>query len=595
MTLSKVLIANRGEIAIRIAKGAASAGLHSVGVYAPADAASAHIQHTDEAHALPAYPQPVDAYLDIDALVNLARETGCDCIHPGYGFLSESAALANACTAAGLTFIGPDHEVLSLFGDKVAARQHAQSLGIPVIPGQPVDNEAQARDFIAEYGLPVMIKAAAGGGGRGMRAVEHLEDLPDALRRCQSEAANAFGNGALLVEKLLTDPQHIEVQIIGDQAGSITHLYERDCSIQQRHQKVVEIAPAPQLTPALRQQLLDDAVKIARSCHYHNAGTVEFLVLPQTNAHFFIECNPRIQVEHTVTEQIMGVDLVASQFHLAAGVTLAELGLLDLPAPTGFAVQCRVVCQGSGTIVGYKEPAGAGIRVDGHGYAGYHPPADFDPLLAKLICYQPRGSYAQVLGQADRALQEFHIQGVATNIHQLIAILSDPQVQAGTARTTLLETLNTPSLAAGKAAAMLQQQTRTLGAKASAASPIPNQAGGSLGVPDGHIGISCPMAGAILEICAQVGEIVQAGQPLLVISAMKMETSITATTAGTLTQLGEYEIGSQLAAGEVVAVVQPTAHAEAPAQVDPQQSWLPTLTEVDTLRQLAKARLAPGA
>src|SRR5262245_8918147 len=340
----RVLIANRGEIAIRIARAAASLGVESVAVHAPADSLSLHARVTTRARELStpcASTDPVRAYLDIDAIIAAAKESGCDCVHPGYGFLSENANFAQRCQSEGLRFVGPLPATLALFGDKVEARAFAQSQGIPVVPGAAaaLASADEAKALARSIGYPVMLKAAAGGGGRGMRVVAKPEEMADAFARCQSEAEAAFGDRAVFLEKIVPRPRHIEVQVLGDGKG-VVHLFERDCSVQLRNQKVVEVAPAPNLDGGLRQRILADAVKLSRAAEYENAGTVEFLVNPETAEHFFIECNPRIQVEHTITEQVTGFDLVEAQFRIAAGATLAALGLADQKAvgtPRGFA------------------------------------------------------------------------------------------------------------------------------------------------------------------------------------------------------------------------------------------------------------------
>src|SRR5581483_1489345 len=366
--LNRVLIANRGEIAIRIARAAAALGMDSVAVHAPVDALALHTRFAGRALEIGnGETDAVGAYLDVEGLVRAARRGECDCVHPGYGFLSENSGFAARCAEAGLTFVGPPPAVLALFGDKVQARAFARSLGVPIVPGSeaPLASAEAAATLAQALGYPVMLKAAAGGGGRGMRMVEDEAAMAEAFARCQSEAQAAFGDGSLFLEKLIVRPRHIEVQILADAHGNVIHLHERDCSVQQRNQKVIEIAPAPGLDAALRERILADAVKVARAAGYVNAGTVEFLVAPGTGQHYFIECNPRIQVEHTVTEQVTGIDLVEAQFRIAAGETLAALGLPDqaaVGAPRGFAVQARVVAAGPGTITAYKEPAGPGVR-----------------------------------------------------------------------------------------------------------------------------------------------------------------------------------------------------------------------------------------
>ena len=610
MSLHKrVLIANRGEIAIRIAKAAKALGMESVGVYAPADALSLHTRMTTHARAIGegAGQDPVAAYLDGAALIAIAKEMACDCVHPGYGFLSENANFAAMCAAEGITFVGPSAAALQLFGDKVTARALAQSCGVPVVSGSTaaLASAAEASEIAESIGYPVMLKAAAGGGGRGMRAVADAGELTEAFERCQSEAKAAFGDGSVFVEKLVDRPRHIEVQILADGAGNIVHLYERDCSVQIRNQKVVEIAPAAGLDEALRQRILDDAIKLAKAADYANAGTVEFLVAPETGEHYFIECNPRIQVEHTVTEQVTGIDLVESQFRIAGGETLDALGLGGqeaIAAPRSYAIQARVVAQGTGTISGYKEPSGPGIRVDACGYLGYTPPAQFDPLLAKLICTASSGAGLEAaVGRTLAALDEFHIGGLPTNLGQLRGILGTEELRAGDARTSLMA--EHPELAdgataeaAGEAVTFLDQQAATLigpGAGRAAApfeSHLPD-----LEVPGGASGVECPMAGTVLQLSLIEGARVTVGDTVMVISAMKMEAAVAAPCSGTVTALQSVREGDSVGAGQIVAAITPDAgDAERDlAALDPNETWAPVLDEVKTLQRLAEERLGP--
>jgi acetyl/propionyl-CoA carboxylase alpha subunit/acetyl-CoA carboxylase carboxyltransferase component len=601
------LIANRGEIAIRIARAAAGLGVETVSVYGPADALSLHVRVTTEAHELKAAgSDPVAAYLNIDGLIAAAKATGCDGVHPGYGFLSESTAFAKACADAGLVFIGPSAETLALFGDKTRARTLAKSLGVPTVPGSvsALSSAKDAAKVAGEIGYPVMLKAAAGGGGRGMRAVADAKDLAGAFARCQSEAKGAFGDGAVFLEKLVERPRHIEVQVLGDSDGGLTHLWERDCSIQLRHQKVVEIAPAPNLEPVLRQRILDDALTLARAANYTNAGTVEFLVNAEAGQHFFIECNPRIQVEHTITEAVAGVDLVEAQFRIAAGESLADLGLSTIEPPRGFAVQARVVATGAGTITGYREPSGPGVRVDACGYLGLAPPPQFDPMFAKVIG-QSNSSHtlASALDRTLRALDEFQIGGLPTNLAQLRAILAEPSVQAGDARTTLLAEhpdLAAPNTAAAPAVsgalALLEQQAATLtgGRREPAFAQFSLT---SLAVPDGEEGVESPMAGAVVEVSVEAGQSVAAGDTLMVVSAMKMETAVTAPCAGVVGAIEPGEVGAAVQAGQIVATIAPAAGAGGPAtpRAYGDDSWAPILAEVRALQDIAHARFAPGS
>ena len=600
----RVLIANRGEIAIRIARAADGLGLESVSVFAPADALGLHTRTSTRAAAI-GMPggDPVAAYLDIDALIDAAKADGCDCIHPGYGFLSENAVFAKRCAEAGITYIGPKPEALALFGDKVAARDLARSLGIPIVPGTKALDTAEAARLAAdEIGYPIMLKASAGGGGRGMRRVTSAAEMAQAFERCQSEALSAFGDASVFLEKLIERPRHIEVQVLADGTGDLVHLWERDCSVQLRNQKVVEIAPAMGLDPALRQAILDDALRLAAAAGYVNAGTVEFLVSPELGKHFFIECNPRIQVEHTVTEEVTGVDLVEAQFRIAAGETLAQLGLADQAAvgqPRGYAVQARIVATGAGTLSGYREPSGPGVRVDSCAYLGLAPPPQFDPMFAKLIARSnSSGSLTSALERAARALGEFHIAGLPTNLAQLEAILADADVRRGDARTTLLaerpDLANPAATASSPAAALIAQQAGALGGGHTAPAPAPEV--DHLPVPDGAQGVECPMAGSIIELTARAGDVVAAGETLMVISAMKMETSVTAPFAGRLTAFTPLEVGAGVVAGQIVAAITPSAGAAgATAQTPRDGGWAPVLDQVKALQGIAHARFAAGS
>ena len=604
----RVLIANRGEIAIRIARAAASLGVESVVVYAPADSLSLHARlatTSREIKAPCAASDPVRAYLDIDAVIAVAKESGCDSVHPGYGFLSENANFAQRCQSEGIRFIGPQPATLALFGDKVEARAFAQSQGIPVVPGTPaaLASSDEAEAFGRSVGYPVMLKAAAGGGGRGMRVVTRAEEMDDAFARCQSEAHAAFGDRAVFLEKIVPRPRHIEVQVLGDGQGNVVHLHERDCSVQLRNQKVVEVAPAPNLDEALRQRILADAVKLARAARFENAGTIEFLIDPETGEHFFIECNPRIQVEHTVTEQVLGFDLVEAQFRIAVGDSLASLGLASqqaVPAPRGFAIQARVVVQGTGTISAYREPSGPGVRVDACGYVGLVPPPQFDPLLAKLIGQSgSTGSFEAAVDRTLRALDEFHIAGVPTNAGQLRAILDHRAFRAGDARTTLLT--EAPELvkatrAQSKPDALhfLDQRAEALGRGRGPIS-APPVLRPSLPVPDGHQAVESPHPGSIVDIKVRENDAVKAGDLLFVVTAMKMETSVTAPCSGVVTGLARLDVGNTVDAGEVLAVLQPLASDGVVSRQSMDEGWTPMLAKVGKLQAIAQARLAQGS
>ncbi|MDA1075156.1 MAG: hypothetical protein O3A63_10415 [Proteobacteria bacterium] len=589
--LKKVLIANRGEIAIRISAAAQDLGLQSVAVFAPVDQRSLHTERATQACALRADLDPVAAYLDIETLINIARDTQCDCVHPGYGFLSERADFASACEQAGLTFIGPSSATLALFGDKLKARKLAVSIGIPVIAGsdEPLTDVAHAERLASEIGYPIMLKASAGGGGRGMRAVAAPAELAEAFARASSEAAAAFGNGDLFMEQLVQRPRHIEVQILADASGKVSHLFERDCSIQLRHQKVIEIAPAANLPPALRARLHDDALRLAAAANYRNAGTVEFLL--DQNNYYFIECNPRIQVEHTVTEQITGVDLLQTQIRIAQGSTLADLGLESPRPTTGFSVQARVVAEGPGTLVAYKEPAGIGIRVDGCGYTGYTPAPQYDPLFAKVIGSAP--TLEDACRRTARALSEFHIQGLPTNIAKLCLMLGHADVISGNARTTLLQEV--PDLlkpaSSGSASTLLNAEANGYGASARRTPAAKPPEPGFAVLPD-HQVLTASMAGDVIEVYATPGSHVQVGQTLLAISSMKMETMIQAPCSGTLVALLTLEPGQTLVADQIIGLIKPAEGRETLTALDPDQTWQATLSAVTTLQSLADQRLA---
>jgi len=448
---AKLLVANRGEIAVRAFRAAYELGLATVAVYAWEDRGSIHRQKADEAYVIGEKGHPVQAYLDVDEIIRVAKEAGADAVYPGYGFLSENPELARACRANGITFVGPGADVLEMAGDKVQAKQHAIAAGVPVLVSSHATDDVNALVAAAdEIGFPVFAKAVAGGGGRGMRRVERREELRPALEAAMREAQGAFGDARMFIEQAVLRPRHIEVQILADAAGETVHLFERDCSVQRRHQKVVEIAPAPNLAPEIREALHRDAIAFARSIGYVNAGTVEFLVDTageRAGEHVFIEMNPRIQVEHTVTEEITDVDLVVAQLRIAAGETLQTLGLTqDDIRMHGSAIQCRITTEDpaqdfrpdTGRITTYRSPGGAGIRLDGGTVAaGVQVSPHFDSLLVKSIA---RGrDFPAAVRRSRRALAEFRIRGVATNIPFIQAVLDDHDFVLGDLSTAFIE------------------------------------------------------------------------------------------------------------------------------------------------------------
>ena len=557
MTLRHVLIANRGEVAIRIARACADLGIATTAVYATDDAQSLHIRRAEAAVALPG--RGAAAYLDIPAVVAAAVASGCDAVHPGYGFLSENAAFAAACAAAGLVFVGPAPGVLALFGDKTAARRLAMEHRVPVPRGTVgATTLAEAEDFLAGLeGGGMMVKAVAGGGGRGMRAVIDAATLPEAWARCASEAQAAFGSDALYVEELVAAARHLEVQILGDGTGAATAFGERDCTIQRRHQKLMEVAPAPGLPTATRQALTAAALRMAAAVRYQGLGTFEFLVDTADPARFvFIEANPRLQVEHTVTEAVYGVDLVAAQLQVAEGATLAALGLqqAQIPAPRGFAIQLRINMEtmqpdggaipGGGTLTVYEPPGGPGVRVDGFGYAGYRTSPSFDSLLAKLVVHSPGPAYPDAVARTRRVVAEFRVEGVSTNLRFLQTMLGDPAVAANAVTTRWLD---------GHAAALLLQmpeqtaEPALAGANTTDAAPAP---------PPGTRPVLAPMQGLVVTLSVQSGSAVTQGQQLGVLEAMKMEHVVSAPCSGTVHSLAAAK-GDVLAAGHPLVFIVP--------------------------------------
>ncbi|HWA88693.1 MAG TPA: carboxyl transferase domain-containing protein [Rhizomicrobium sp.] len=526
MTFKSILIANRGEIAIRIARAAADLGIRTVAVYSDDDAGSLHVKIADEARALGASGPA--AYLDVARIIVAAQAAKCEAVHPGYGFLSENAALARTCADAGLVFIGPSPEVLGVFGDKARARALADRYGVPILDGTAgATSLEEARAFMAKRGA-IIVKALAGGGGRGMRIVTAPDRLEEAYARARSEAKASFGNDAVYVEAYMPHARHIEVQVAGD-GKTASHIWERDCSLQRRHQKIVEIAPAPALDPDLRQQLCDAAVWLADDVKLSGLATVEFLVDPKparrAPAFAFIECNPRLQVEHTVTEEITGIDLVAVQIELARGNSLRDIGLKqeNIPKPRGVALQLRInmekiAADGSvrptgGTLTRFVPPSGPGVRVDTFGYEGYTTNPAFDPLLAKLVVHAP--DYTLALGRARRALREFVIGGVETNIAFLDALLDNPEV-AGRRTSTRTVEENLPSLiAALPQASVTTVMTTVTGAPVAGAEVV-----------------AAPMQGKVVSIDVAPGDAVAKGAQVAVLEAMKMEHVVTAAQSG---------------------------------------------------------------
>ncbi len=471
----KVLVANRGEIAVRIMRGLREMDIRSVAVYSDADRTALHVRHADEAAYLGPSPSS-ESYLRIDKILAAARAHGAEAIHPGYGFLSENADFAQACRDAGIKFIGPTPDAIRALGSKTAARRLAEQAGVPLAPGtkHAITSPEEAQQAAAQIGYPVLLKAAAGGGGKGMRRVDRHEDLPAALRDAASEAERSFKSSEVYIEKLVLNPRHIEIQVLGDEHGHLIHLGERECSIQRRHQKVIEECPSPLVsaTPGMREAMGAAAVKAAQAAGYTNAGTVEFLV-DESGAFYFLEMNTRLQVEHPVTELVTGLDLVHWQLRIAAGEPLT-LQQKDI-AWRGWSIECRVYAEdpdagflpSPGQMQELSRPSGPGIRLDSGVYSGWTVPMEYDPLLAKLAVWAETRDIAA--NRMARALREYTIAGITTNISFFVDLLADPDFRAGRLHTGFLDTFMSRRLSpkldqeltavAAIAAALSQQPT----------------------------------------------------------------------------------------------------------------------------------------
>ncbi len=638
MTLTKLLVANRGEIAIRITRAARDLGLATVAVAPDDDGGSLHNRVADESVSLPG--RGAAAYLDVEAIVAAATSSGCDALHPGYGFLAENGELARACDRAGVTFVGPSPEALDTFGDKLAARRLATAVGVPLAAGTVADTSlAEAEAFLADRPA-MMIKAVAGGGGRGMRLVRHGDDVAAAWERARSEAATAFGSPAVYVEALIERARHIEVQIVGD-GRAVSHLGERECTLQRQHQKLIELAPSPTLDPGIRDRITAAAVAMAAEVGYRSLGTWEFLVDDAADpssdgAVSFLETNARLQVEHTVTEEVTGIDLVQAQLRIAGGASLADLGLTQdrVPEPRGHAIQVRVNTETmtadgtarptAGTLTAFEAPSGPGVRTDTYGYVGYTTHPGFDSLLAKVVGHAP-GPLADAATRARRALSEFRIEGVATNIGFLQALLDRPEVAANDVTTSFIAERGAELLAAaerfdqryfalapvGEAPAATGASRGLAGAAIDSSDPLavlqhgaidrpgpetsataggppppPTPTGtgpvGPLTGPDGTVAVEAPLQGTIVAVDVKPGDEVAAGHQLLVMEAMKMEHEVVATVAGVVRLVGVAE-GDTVFEGHPLAFIEPAEvgldGGSATADADP--DWIrPDLAEM---------------
>ncbi len=562
--MHKLLIANRGEIAIRIAQAAAGLGIPSVAIYSEDDSQSLHVKKCDEAVLIRGLG--AQAYLDHEAIINAATSTGADAIHPGYGFVSENATFARLCLHHNIVFVGPTPEQLDQFGDKGSARELAARLDIPLVPGTNNDTPLiEARSFFEglEPEQTMLIKAISGGGGRGMRTVSTLEELDQLYERCRSEAGMAFGNEAVYVERLLPGVKHVEIQVIGDCKGNVTHLWERECSTQRQNQKVVEIAPSPTLLEETRQQLISAALKMASHASYQSLGTFEFLVeMEQQENYYFIEANPRLQVEHTITEEVSGVDLVETQLLIAMEKSLEELGLTTPTRPVGFAIQARINMETAskkgtfkptgGTIDCYEPPAGPGIRVDGFAYAGYKTSTRFDSLLAKLIVHSRSPDYRTAVLKLYRALSEFRLEGFEVNIPFLMNLVQRDDFATNNIHTRYvdehMEALLQPESHPEKfhTARIEPAESSIAGARLASRDPLAVLAHGKTHSPNkpvattassgpaGTTAVLAPLQGTVIALSVAAGDQVFKGKELLIMDAMKMEHVIEAPVSGTV-------------------------------------------------------------
>lgn len=570
--MKTLLIANRGEIAVRIAQAAAEYGLESVAVYSEDDAASLHVARADRSVLISGVGPA--AYLSIEGLMAAAAELGADALHPGYGFLSESAELAEACAAAGIQFVGPSPQTLNAFGDKLKARQLAQSIDIPVAPGSDGPTSIdEAKAFFAELGAPIILKAVAGGGGRGMRVVHDELSLEDAWHRCVAEAEKAFGQSAIYAEALLPAARHIEVQIIGD-GDAVLALGERDCSIQRRHQKVLEFAPAPGLPDAMRRQLYEHSIALGKAVNYRGLGTVEFLVWDDWQALAFIELNPRLQVEHTVTEAVTGLDLVQLQLAVIEGVSLSALGLDCTPTPQGTALQARVcleqlqadgqVAASGGTLRAFDPPCGPGVRVDHAAYASYSSNPRFDSLLAKLICHvgaNGNAGFEAILAKMKRSLRSFKLDGVEHNLAVLEKLLALNEVHSNHFDTSTIAR-HLDALIGASAPSPLYVGSENSSEKSSENSKTataistvaPTQ-------PPGSDAIIADLQGTVVELRCELGQHVSIGEELLLVDSMKLEHSVRAEASGVIRAV-------HISAGETIRRGQTLLHIESREAAD---------------------------
>lgn len=584
-----LLIANRGEIAIRIARAAAAVGMRTVAAYSQDDARSLHVRRCDEAVGLPG--RGARAYLDAEQIIEAARARRCSAIHPGYGFLSESATFATAVRAAGLTFVAPRTELLALFGDKTRSRELARSLDVPVPRGTfastTLDDVARFRNSLPS-GSAIVIKASGGGGGRGMRVVTNESELEEAYARCRSEAKSAFGTDEVYVEEYFSAVRHLEIQIIGDAAGNVSHLWERECTIQRRHQKLIEVAPSSGVHATVRDRVIDAALRMARHVRFDSLGTFEFLVdaAGGPEARFvFIETNARLQVEHTVTEEVLGIDLVQTQLRIANGSTLPQLQLTQehIPEPRGASMQLRINMEAmqpdgsskpsSGTLTVFEPPGGRDVRVDTFGYAGYVALPGFDPLLAKVIVHSHQRRFSELVAAAYRALCEFRIEGVTTNVAFLQTLLQHPAFVADDIDTQFIARHGAELLRSADAHPRRFMEVRAdssraqrAGAQIDTNDPLAVLVHGKQGAAATHDVIDLiddapgtlrsPLQGTIVSVEVREGDLVHRGQQVLVVESMKMEHAVSAPVSGRVSRIA-VEVDDTVVEGAVLVAIEP--------------------------------------
>ena len=566
--MKKILIANRGEIAIRIAKSSKDLGLKTVGVFSEDDADSLHISRMDESFQLK--EKGVQAYLDIKDIVSIAKENQIDLIHPGYGFLSENPNFAKAVRLAGITYVGPDEKTLRLFGDKVLSKKLAEENQVPTIKGTSgkiTYKEAESFYKSLSKKASLLLKAVNGGGGRGMRLVENLDDLKGAYERASSEAKASFGSESLFVEEYLTKQRHIEVQILGDGTGSVTHFGERECSVQRRHQKIIEMAPSPGLKPEYRNKIINAAVKLAEATNYQGLGTFEFLTSDTGKIFRFIEANARLQVEHTVTEQIYGIDLVKYQIQIALGKTLKQLKITqsNIPEPKGIAIQARINMEvmdksgntkPTGGVFGrFDLPFGPGVRVDTYGYTGYQTNPSFDSLIAKVITHGSEDSYQKALNRMNSALNDFYIEGITTNLDLLKSVINYPVMKKNKIHTGFLEEHLEEILKSKERKSKAKRKDQNLaGAQIDSEDPLAvlDHGKGLISadsqsenivemriddLPEGIEAIEAPMQGLMVSFNVKTGDKVWVGKTIAIMEAMKMEHELLSEVSGEVTEI----------------------------------------------------------